>query len=275
RTGPDIMPGRGFPCKSAGLAPAGGRGRSLLLRCDQHDHLPALQAGTGLDDHVVAQVGLDPGGHLPAQLLVAHLAATEADVDLDLVALLDEATDVAQLDLVVALVGDRPELQFLDLDLLLALPGLAGLLLLLEPELAEVHDLADRRIGVGLDLDKVKAFLLGQLQCLVAREDADHFAVGADHTHARHADLVVAAMLLFEGANTAVSGMVGGPAALPPDAAYRFLTDFRRDTTGQARFSAASRAANASTGITPRSSPERVRTATVPAAFSRSPMTRR
>src|SRR5690606_34626856 len=92
--------------------------RLLLFGRDHHDHLPPFQAGPGLDHDVLAQVGLDPGGHLAAQLLVAHLAATEADVDLDLVAFLEEAPHLAQLDLVVALVRDRTELHFLDLDLL-------------------------------------------------------------------------------------------------------------------------------------------------------------
>src|SRR5690606_9376510 len=106
--------------------------RLLLLGCDHHDHLPAFQARPRLDHDVLAQVGLDPAGHLPAQLLMAHLAATEADVDLDLVALFQEAAHVAQLDLVVTLVGDRAELHFLDLDLLGLLLGLAGPLLLFE-----------------------------------------------------------------------------------------------------------------------------------------------
>src|SRR5690606_33691521 len=120
----------------------------LLLRRDHHDHLPAFKARARFDHDVLAEVTLDPGGHLPAQLLVAHLAATEADVHLDLVAFLQEAAHVAQLDLVVALVGHRAELHFLDLDLAGLLLGLVGLLLHFELELAEVHDLADRRIRV-------------------------------------------------------------------------------------------------------------------------------
>src|SRR5690606_11170266 len=90
--------------------------RSLLLGGDHHDHLPAFQPGARFDDDILAEVGLDPGGHLAAKFLVTHLAAAEADVDLDLVAFLDETAHLAQLDLVVAVVGDGPELHFLDLD---------------------------------------------------------------------------------------------------------------------------------------------------------------
>src|SRR5690606_154864 len=166
------------------------------------------------------------------QLLVAHLAATEADVDLDLVAFLDEAAHLAQLDLVVALVGHRAELHFLDFDLLGLLLGLVGLLLQVELELAEVHDLADRRIRVGLDLDQVQAFFLGHLQGVIARQHADHFTVGSDHAHAGHADFAVAAILLVWGANTA-SPEMGRPGAPrgPAGGWDGFLTESGRDTT--------------------------------------------
>src|SRR5690606_9375145 len=207
-------PARGpDPCRRGGL---------LLLRRDHHDHLPAFQARTRLDHDVLAQVGLDPGGHLPAQFLVAHLAATEADVDLDLVALFQEAAHVAQLDLVVTLIGDRAELHFLDLDLLGLLLGLVGLLLQIELELAEVHDLADRRIRVGLDLDQVQGLVLGHAQRLVARQDADHFAIGSDHAHARDADLLVFPVLLVRGADISVSGggLGCGPAMAGPHGSF-------------------------------------------------------
>ena len=65
-----------------------------------------------------------------AELLVRHLAAAEAQRDLGLVAFFEEADQVAQLDLVVALVGAGTELDFLDLDLLLLELGLVPLLLL-------------------------------------------------------------------------------------------------------------------------------------------------
>src|SRR5690606_2536915 len=179
--------------------------------------LPAFQARARFDHDVFAEVGLDPGGHLAAELLVAHLAATEADVDLDLVALLQEAAHVAQLDLVVAFVGDGAELDLLDLHLLRLLLRLVGLLLLLEAELAEVHDLADRRIGIRLDLDEVEPRVLGHLQRFVARENAYHSPVRADHAHAREADILVTAVLLVVDADTWASketraGRLGGRA---------------------------------------------------------------
>ena len=55
------------------------------------------------------------------------------------------------------LVDVRTELDFLDLDDLLLLARLIGPLLRLVLVLAIVEDLADRRISIRLDLDKVEA----------------------------------------------------------------------------------------------------------------------
>ena len=49
-----------------------------------------------------------------------------------------------------------PQLDFLDFDDLLALALLGRLLLLEEAELAEIEDFADRRRGVGDDLDEIE-----------------------------------------------------------------------------------------------------------------------
>ena len=104
----------------------------FTLRGDHHDHLAALEARALLDGDFLAEIGLDALGHLQTQLLVRHFAPLEADVDLDLVAFLEKAAQVAQLDRVVAVVGGRTELEFLDLDDLLLLLGRIGLLLRLE-----------------------------------------------------------------------------------------------------------------------------------------------
>src|SRR5690606_3273057 len=200
-----------LPPRCGGRRRRGRRRRArtlLLLRRDHHDHLAAFQARPGLDHDVLAQVSLDARGHAAAELLVAHFAAAEADVDLDLVAFLQEAAHLAQLDLVVALVGHRTELDFLDLDLLRLLLGFVRALLRFEPELAEVHDLADRRIGVGLDLDQVQGLFFGHGNGFVARKHADHFAIRADHAHARYADVLIPAVLLVRGTDIAIS--VGG-----------------------------------------------------------------
>ena len=125
---------------------------------------------------------------------MGHFAALEADVDLDLVAFFQEAAQVAKLDDVVAVVGGRAELEFLDLDDLLLLLGRVRLLLQVELVLAVIHDAANRRIRGRLDFNQVDARFLGQRDGFVAREHADHLAVETDHAHARDADLEVLAV---------------------------------------------------------------------------------
>src|SRR5690606_28335875 len=109
------------------------------------------------------------------------------------------------LDLVVAFVGDRPELHFLDFDLLALLLRLVGLLLLLEAELAEVHYLADLRDGSGLDLEHGYPGILSVLHRDFVCGHASHFAVRANHAHARDANVLVAAVLLVVDADTWIS----------------------------------------------------------------------
>src|SRR5690349_20833839 len=123
-----------------------GRRGSFLLGRDHHDHLAAFQSREALDDHLVHEVGLEALRHRQAELGVGHFTAAEADRDLDLVAFGDEATQVADLDLVVALVRRGTELELLDLLLLRLLARRVRLLLLLELELAEVHDPAHGRL---------------------------------------------------------------------------------------------------------------------------------
>ena len=94
---------------------------------------------------------------LHADVLVRHLAAAEAQRDLDLVALLDERLHGAHLHLIVVLVDVRADLDLLDLDDFLLLLGFVLLLLLLVFELAEVEDLHHRRLGVRADLQQVEA----------------------------------------------------------------------------------------------------------------------
>ncbi len=67
-------------------------------------------------------------------------------------------------DVVVVVVDAGTELDLLDLDDLLLLAGLGGLLLLVEVELAVIEDLADRRIGVRGDLDEIESGVFGQLE---------------------------------------------------------------------------------------------------------------
>ena len=98
---------------------------------------------------ILSRSSLHPHQHVHAELLVRQLAAAEAHGHLDLVAFLDEFEHAAHLDVVIVVVDAGAQLDLLDLDDLLLLARLVLVLLLFVFELAEIEDLADRRIGVG------------------------------------------------------------------------------------------------------------------------------
>jgi hypothetical protein len=129
-----------------------------------------------------------PFQQLAAEVLVRHLAAPEAQRHLHLVAGFEEAGHVAHLDVVVMGVRVGTELHLLDLDRLLLLARLGFAFLLFVLELAEIHDLADGRIGVGRNLHQVEAGLRGHVHGLGGVHDADVFAVRADQADLGGAD---------------------------------------------------------------------------------------
>src|SRR5690606_4687709 len=93
--------------------------RSFFTRSQHHDHLASFQLGHGLDLAEFNQIVAYAFQYPHTQFLVSHFAATEAQGHLGFIAFLDEAAQIAQLDLIVAFVGTRTELDFLDLDDLL------------------------------------------------------------------------------------------------------------------------------------------------------------
>ena len=93
---------------------------------------------------------------------------------------------MALLGLVVANVDLGSELHFLNLDLGLVLTSSLGLHGLLVLELTVVHDLADRRLRVGSDLDKV-----GDALGIADGEQTELRAIDANQTARRCSDLVV------------------------------------------------------------------------------------
>jgi hypothetical protein len=122
---------------------------------------------------------------------MALLAAPEHDRHLHLVLLLEEALDVAALRLVVVLGDLRAQLDLPDVGLLLVLARRLRLLLLLVLVLRVVEDPSHGRLRVRGDLDQVEIPLLGSLEGLGGRDDADLLAVLVDQAHLGHADPLV------------------------------------------------------------------------------------
>src|SRR5262249_36238161 len=86
-----------------------------------------------------------------------------------------------------------------DLDDLLLLARLVLTLLLFVFELAEVEDLANRRIGVGRDLDQIEACFDGAGNCVVPRNHPYHVPVLVDEPHAEGGDFFVDARTVIPG----------------------------------------------------------------------------
>jgi hypothetical protein len=173
----------------------GTRADRLLVGRDHHGHVAPVLLRRRLDGtqlgHVLGEALQQP----EPQLRTGLLASAEHDGDLDLVATLEEAHDVALLGLVVMGVDLGAELLLLDRGQLLVPAGLPGLLRALVLELAVVHELADRGAGLGRDLDEVELGLLGEPQGVLDTHDADLLAVRSDEPDLRHANPVVDAWL--------------------------------------------------------------------------------
>src|SRR5260370_21605954 len=162
-----------------------------LVRPDHHDHVPAVLLRRGLDEAEFLDVAGQALEQLEPEFGPGLLASPEHDRYLDLVALLQEALDVALLGAVVVRVDLRPQLDLLDdrLGLILArLPGLQGGLVL---ELAVVHQLGDRGPGHGRNLDQVEICLLAQPERIVNGDNPDLFAGWADEPYFAYPDALV------------------------------------------------------------------------------------
>src|SRR6516162_86230 len=164
----------------------------LLFRCKDHDHLLAFHERVLLDHRMRSEVARNPVEELATDVLVHHLAATEPQGHLGLIAFGQEAGEITQLDLVIRLARAGTKLHFLDLNLLLLALGGVGLLVLLEQELAVVHDAHHRRLGGGRHLDQIQFGSGRHLQGVVTGHHSGLRPVGRDHTQLRRADLFVA-----------------------------------------------------------------------------------
>ena len=134
-------------------------------------------------------------------MLVGHLAAAEAQGDLHLVAVLEEAVDGARLHFVVVRVDVRPDLDLFQLGRFLLLPGGGLLLALFKAQLAVIEQLDDRNFLVAGNFHKVERGFAGRVQRGSQRHDALLLTFFVDQQHAGGADLVIDTWpdLFFDG----------------------------------------------------------------------------
>ena len=83
------------------------------------------------------------------------------------------------------------ELDLLDLDDLLLFARLVLLFLGFVLVLSEIQNLADRRLGIGRDLDQVECRLGGHIKSFAEVTTPDHLPVGVDQSDGADIDFAV------------------------------------------------------------------------------------
>src|SRR6266511_69809 len=207
-------------CGAVALVGAARGGDGALARREHRDHVPPVLAGRAVHLGELADVGGQPLQQAPPELGVGHLAAPEHDGDLDLVALAQEAFDVALLGGVVVLVDLGPHLHFLEDDQALLAPALLGLDGLLVLVLRVVHQLADRRPRHRRDLDQVEVELVGHPQGGDGVHDAELLPVGTHHPDLGGPDPVVDPWLYADALSLLTVVVTGNQESGPKRAAH-------------------------------------------------------
>src|SRR5690625_3424848 len=194
------VPGRcGGDRACAGLLGRLGAGLRAAVRGPHHRHVAAVLLGGARADPVLGDAGAQSLQQSVTQLRPRLLTAAEHDRHLDLGPGFQEADHVALLRLVVVVVDLGAQLLFLDDGLLLVLARLTRLLCRLVLVLAVVHDLADRRSGVGGHLDKVEIGIRGDAKRIFDAHDAYLLPTRTDQTDLRYANALVDADLSADG----------------------------------------------------------------------------
>lgn len=158
---------------------------------DQHDHLAAFHFRKVLYAACLFGVFGDTLQQFAAKVLVRHFATPETQSNFYFVAVLKELEDITHLNFVIVRVRVRAELDLFDLDDFLLFAGLGLALLGLVFELAKVHNLANRRVCVWRNLNKIQPGFFGQNHGAGGRYNAAIFAIGANQADFRGADVLV------------------------------------------------------------------------------------
>lgn len=151
------------------------------LGSQEHDHLAAVQLGGTFD---IRLFGASVGKTLHdiiAVLGMSHLTSSKTDGNLDLIAVRQELLRVLELGVKVMSIDIQGELNLLDLDGMLIFSRLFFTLRLFKAILAVVHDLADRRLCLGSDLDEVEILFVRDMLGVGSRHDAELSAVRSDY----------------------------------------------------------------------------------------------
>jgi len=154
-----------------------------MLGCENHYHVPTLLPGALLDHrNLYERLCKAVKQHLPT-IDVNHLPASEHHGNLSLIPFLQKALGVPGLELEIMILSLRPKFDLFNLNnrlLLLRLPRLLTLFVAVFPI---VHDPANRRLRLRRHLHQIERKLLGGLESLLNRQDAQLCTLRANHSY--------------------------------------------------------------------------------------------
>jgi hypothetical protein len=149
------------------------------------------------DDAGFAYVLNHPIDDLISQLAMGHLTAAKTQGRLDLVAVVQEANSLIFLGLVVMLVDSDRQLDFLNGDDLLLLARSPFALVFFVEVFAVILNAANRRYGVGRDLNQVESAFAGNFESFKGWENAELLSIFVNDANFTRAYPIVDADELF------------------------------------------------------------------------------
>lgn len=169
--------------------------RFLFLLCQfrRHDqgHVPAIHSDSLIDLRLIGESFNNSLKQFPTDFLVCHFAATEDDAELHFVSFGKELACVARLEVDVVRIRSRVKSHLLQLLLMLVLSLILFPLLLLVPEFSVINDLANGRIRLRGDLDKIELPLHCQLKGFTRGHDAKLLTLLVDDAQLGRADIAI------------------------------------------------------------------------------------
>ena len=162
------------------------------LRREHHRHTFSLQFGHHFHFRYLFEVGSETEQQYLPLLLEDYRTPLEKDVCLHFRPLADEVLRVAELEVIVVVVGLRTETYLLYRHLHGLRLQLLGLLLLLVEELLVIGDTHHGRLRLGRDFDKVELLFAGEPERLAGRHHCrTAFDAVAHHPHLRDGNPLV------------------------------------------------------------------------------------
>ena len=124
---------------------------------------------------------------------MSHFAAAEDDHDFDMVAILEESTNLAEFDVKVIITDLKADFHLLKLRLLFtSLLTIFGFFLhLLILEFAPIDNLDYWWISIRRDLDEIDTFVASKELSVTARHNAKLFAISTNYTDLRITDFSI------------------------------------------------------------------------------------